>query len=55
MRRLIVTGLLRAGMALSANGTFAAQQGITPEGTVIELRMGTASSFLDSSPRLPLW
>ena len=41
MRRLIITGFLGAGMALSANGAFAAQQVIIPEGTVIELRMDT--------------
>src|SRR5437763_5145511 len=41
MRRLIITGILGAGMALSANGVLAAQQVSIPEGTVIELRMDT--------------
>src|ERR1051325_3124634 len=41
MRTLIITGFLGAGMAMSANGAFAAQQVIIPEGTVIELRMDT--------------
>ena len=31
-------GILGAGMAVSANDAFAAQQVIIPEGTVIELR-----------------
>ena len=41
MRRLVITGILGAGIALSANHAFAAQQVIIPEGTVIELRMDT--------------
>jgi hypothetical protein len=41
MRTLILTGVLAGGMALSANVSFAQQQVIIPEGTVIELRMDT--------------